>query len=625
MTAAAVAVAVAAGAPPPPPSADNPEYTRLHITPLDQSLLDIVIPSSVLPHARNISYHTVETFPEKRYGFVDLPITHAEKLKKKLNGAVLKGVKMRIEKARPESIPEPEPQSQPAADADEDDVKARKEKKNSKKRKREEGVIPGVELEDRRVKRGWTTSEQEMIEKKRKKSKESKESKIDKKPREETRDRKDKKDKKGKKDKKRQRDIKSKYTDAPECLFKTKLPDPVATTTPTTTTRSSKRALEDDDSDHKKKKRKSGREVVIHEFEKTVKYPSFLKSKDDKVNPEAVTFEDGVGWVDSKGDVVEPLVSNRRATRSAKAVSSKSKQAELPPVVDDDEDDETSSSGTSSDDEDVAEEDSDQEAESSDREPHKTGMTSPVRKLKVDTQATSSPTSAAKPESARPKSSGSMNSLTIKIPPVTPAADKVHPLEALYKRPKGDTDASNGAGQESKPFSFFNGDDDDHDDDIEEDGGAATAPATQQPPMTPYTKQDFEFRNIRSAAPTPDTAHPSRSFSFWSRQETVDEESEKDEDEEEEEDGGNGNGNDEAEEQDDDDDDDDDMTMDNTATPQDTPTRSNKHAPPVPVSDFQKHFWENRGELNRKWRKRRREASKEKRYRENRSRAARAI
>ncbi|KAI1637759.1 hypothetical protein F4809DRAFT_640238 [Biscogniauxia mediterranea] len=622
MTTAVAAVAVAAG---PPPSADNPEYTRLHITPLDQSLLDIVIPFSVLPHARNISYHTVETFPEKRYGFVDLPIAHAEKLKKKLNGAVLKGVKMRVEKARPESIPAPSPA------ADEDDAKAKKEKKKSKKRKREDGVIPGVELEDRKVKRGWTTSEQEVIEKKRKKSKQSKK---DKKPLEEKIDKKDKdkRDKKDKKDKKKRRDVKSKYTDAPECLFKTKLPDP---TTATTTT-SSKRMGEDDDSGHKAKKRKSGREVVIHEFEKTVKYPSFLKSKDDKPNPEAVTFQDGLGWVDSQGNVVEPLVSNRRAIRSAKAVSSTPKQPELAPADeeegekddeddDDDDDDETSSSGTSSDDEDAAEGDSDQEAESSHREPHKTGMTSPVRKLEVDTQATSSPASAAKPESARPKSSGSMNSLTIKIPPVTPAADKIHPLEALYKRPKGDKDGPNSAGQESKPFSFF----DDDDDDIEEDDGAATAPTTQQPPMTPYTKQDFEFRNIRSAAPTPDTAHPSRSFSFWSRQETVDEESENDKDEE----GGNGNGNDEAEEQDDDedgdedddDDDDDDVTTGNAVTPHDTPTRSNKHAPPVPVSDFQKHFWENRGELNRKWRKRRREASKEKRYRENRSRAARAI
>ncbi|KAI5919605.1 hypothetical protein F4810DRAFT_686923 [Camillea tinctor] len=607
MTTAAIA---AASAPPP----DNPEYTRLHITPLDQSLLDVVIPFSVLPHARNISYHTVETFPEKRYGFVDLPIAHADKLKKKLNGAILKGVKMRVEKARPETIPEPR------TAAAEDDAKIKKEKKKSKKRKREEGVVPGVELEDRKIKRGWTTSEQELIEKKRKKSKEAKK---EKKSKEE-----EKRGKKDKKDKKKQRDIKSKYTDAPECLFKTRLPD---TTTTTTTPNTSKDANDDDDSGHKRKKRKSGREVVIHEFEKTVKYPSFLKSKDDKANPEAVTFEDGVGWVDTQGNIVEPLVSNRRATRSSKAAPSKSERPETipPPNHEDDDnddndddddgveddDDETSSSGTSSDEDDAAEEDSDEEVESSHGELHKTGMTSPVRSLKVDTQAMSSPTSAAKPESARPKSSGSINSLTIKIPPVTPAAAKVHPLEALYKRPKGDTDASNGAGPQSKPFSFFN------DDDIEEDDDEA-APATQ-PPMTPYTKQDFEFRNIRSAAPTPDTAHPSRSFNFWSRQETVDEESENDEDEEEE---GNNN-HDDAEEHDDDeeeeeDDDEDDVAMGNAPAPNETPTRSNKHAP---VSDFQKHFWENRGELNRKWRKRRREASKEKRYRENRARAARAI
>ncbi|KAI1496302.1 hypothetical protein F5X99DRAFT_76482 [Biscogniauxia marginata] len=552
--------------------ADNAEYTRLHITPLDQSLLNIVIPSSVLPHARNISYHTLETFPEKRYGFVDLPTADADKLKKKLNGAVLKGVKMRVEKARPESIPEP------TGDGEEDQAKVKKDRKTSKKRKREEGVISGVELEDRKIKRGWTTSEQEMIDQKRKKSKK------DKAPEEEKRDKRDKKDKK---DKNKKRDMKSKYTDGPECLFKTKLPD----------TSSSKDA--DDTSGHKKKKRNSGREVVIHEFENTVKHPSFLKSKVDKFNPpEPVTYEDGVGWVDSKGTVVESVTTNRRATRSTKPNLPKLKLSEPTPV--DDEDDETSSSGSSSEEDDAAEA-SDKETDSSDEEPDKTGMTSPVQNLKVDTQAISSPASATKPKSARPKSSDSMTSLTIKIPPATPASARVHPLEALYKRPKGETDTTNGAGQESKPFSFFDYDGDDDDIDEEDDRKAPTS----QPPMTPFTKQDFEFRNIRSAAPTPDTAHPSRSFGFWSRQETVDEVAENDEDEEE----------------GDDDDDDDGVPMGNASLP-DTPTRDNKQAP---TSDFQKQFWETRGDLNRKWRKRRREASKEKRYRENRSRAARAI
>ena len=43
------------------------------------------------------------------------------------------------------------------------------------------------------------------------------------------------------------------------------------------------------------------------------------------------------------------------------------------------------------------------------------------------------------------------------------------------------------------------------------------------------------------------------------------------------------------------------------------------------ATDFQKFFWENRGDLNRKWKKRRKTALKERRNRENRARAARAI
>lgn len=41
-------------------------------------------------------------------------------------------------------------------------------------------------------------------------------------------------------------------------------------------------------------------------------------------------------------------------------------------------------------------------------------------------------------------------------------------------------------------------------------------------------------------------------------------------------------------------------------------------------SEFQKWFWENRGETNRAWKKRRKVVSKEKRQRENRKRGERA-
>ncbi|KAI0145433.1 hypothetical protein GGR57DRAFT_480184 [Xylariaceae sp. FL1272] len=551
-------------------------YARLHITPFDQSLLNTVISASAFPRARNISYHTIEAFPEKRFGFVDLPAMDAEKLKKKLNGAVLKGSKMRIETARPETIPGP------TAPGDEDSTATKKDKKKSKKRKREAGVAEGVELEDRKIKRGWTVTEKEMIEEKRKKSKRDKEKK----------DNKSKDEKKDKKDKKEKRShVKSKYTDEPECLFKTKLPA-VAPSKPD--------KEDDDDASHKKKrKRKSDREVTVHEFEKTTRYPSFLKSSSATGGAEPAVFKDGIGWVDSDGNVVEPVRSNRRpeGIPAPKPPPAKKPAPAPAPVVDEeDDDDETSSSGSSSSDEDQepsSSEDEEEEA-SSDIKPTETAQ------LKVNTKAPSSP-SIARPESARPKSSGSITSLSIKIPPTTPATKKVHPLEALYKRPQGDNDTAN-AGPEAQPFSFFGAEDGD---DIEEDD---THARSGQPPMTPYTKQDFDFRNVRSAAPTPDTAHPTRSFNLWSRG-SVEEDNEEE---------NQADGLENVEEEDEEEDEAEDVNMADSKA-EDTTTVED------PVSDFQKQFWENRGNLNRAWRKRKKTAAKEKRYRENRARADRAI
>lgn len=556
-------------------STDNTQYTRLHITPLDESLLNVVISSSVLPKARNISYHTIESFPEKRYGFIDLPNEDAEKLKKKLNGAVLRGSKMRIDKARPESIPDPTSETDPSKDK-----KGKKFKDKSKKRKREIDVIPGVALEDRKVKRGWTTTEQEMIKEKRQKSKKDKKDKRSKDD-----DKKDKTKERGR------RKIKSKYTDEAECLFKTKLPESVPAKD------------NEDTTEHKKKKRKGGHEVVIHEFEKTVKYPSFLKSNTASTNSEAVSFEDGKGWVDSNGKVVE-AVSTKKPKPTAPVKATKSNVPK--PVAAEDEDDETSSSGTSSDEE---ADSSDQDSDSSEGSEENAAAGIPDEKVEAETSAPSSPYSPFKLGAGRKRSSGSFSSLTIKIP-TTPA--KVHPLEALYKRPKGEASTDQGIPKKPEPFSFFDNED------MEEDDTVAPPSQPSQPPMTPFTKQDFDYRVVRSAAPTPDTAHPTRSFNLWPRgdslEEALDEEDE-DEDEDEEEE--------EAEGQDDED------TVMGGAAEQGAATGSGggsgSNTTEPPVSEFQKQFWENRGDLNRSWRKRRKTAAKEKRYRENKSRAQRAI
>src|SRR5271155_5749793 len=162
------------------------KYTRLHITPLNPNLLPSILPPAVLTAARNISYHSLQTFPEKEFGFVDLPSLEAQKIKKKLNGSILKGTKVKIEDARPSK--------QRAIEEDIAVPMAAKEQheKPLKKRKRDTDTLPGIELRGRKVKRGWT--DPVAVKKLDKKSKDKKYV------------------------------VKSKYTSGPEMLFRATLP-----------------------------------------------------------------------------------------------------------------------------------------------------------------------------------------------------------------------------------------------------------------------------------------------------------------------------------------------------------------------------------------------------------------
>ncbi|KAL6890710.1 hypothetical protein GGI43DRAFT_415554 [Trichoderma evansii] len=579
---------------------DSDDFVRLHITPFDAELVKVVIPASVLPVARNISYHTIETFPENRYGFVELPEADAEKLKKKLNGATLKGCKMRIEKARPEARIEPT--------GEEDQVPEKKKKSSkdskdgSKKRKREVDVLEGVALHDRQVKRGWT--ETPTTHKKK------------------TRKDKDSKDKEKSKEKEKRKRLKSKYTEGEECLLKTKLP-------PNTLKNLAPGELE-----HKKRSKKKGasREVVIHEFERTTKFPSFLKASVATDRQKATEYVKGKGWVDEEGNVVEEVKEKEKP----KATQRPKKTPKPKPEPEESEDDSTSSSGTSSEgtsSEDESEEESEEESEKeveaeAKAEAEETPKVPPPAESKVENEEndddsdTSSddssddssenedseeeeeqPSKAA--EKSTPKSSskasgskstpGSTKPLAIKIPPPETTTNvEVHPLEALYKRPKPDGNAPTTAPKD-EPFSFFGGGDDEEG---EQDSEAALAAA----PMTPYSRQDFDWRNTRSAAPTPDTAHPSR-MRFWGASPEkdvdmgdVDAVNEQEEEEGEEE----GYGEDEDDE--------------NPA--------GGKHSA---TTDFQKWFWENRRDLNKSWMTRRKTAAKEKRHRENKARASKAV
>lgn len=564
-------------------------YTRLHIAPLNPELLKVIVPQAVLPKAREISYHTLQAFPERPYGFIELPFADAQKIKSKLNGAVLKGVKIRVEPARPDNMPKPDPDAiiGTAAGGDlERKSKKSKTEKREKKRKRDPQEIAGIELEGgRKIKRGWTvTPDEARANKKKEKEKEREKAKSKSGKDKKEREGKDKKDKK-----KRRRDAESEYTDGPECLVKTQLPpnkrDAVAG---------------DSQGEAKKSKKHKKHEVVVHEFENTTKFPTYFKaSKGTTTSGTGYDFVEGKGWVDTDGNVVEKIKSTRPKGLPKTLVERKTSE--------DGGDDTTSSSGSSSEEE---EEDSEAEAEDDNvtakKEPK---ATHPVLKSLAIDVATSTALESPQ-DSARPKSSSSARSLTIKIPPATPSSNKVHPLEALYKRQQQDEAADKADTTGEQPFSFFSGQDVEEEDDndlgqgevvdgsgADNDQNSSQAGPSQgsQLPMTPFSKQDFEWRGMRSAAPTPDTAHPSRYSRIWPLRDDREDSP----------------GIPEGEEQD-----------DQSNSPMGARQANDEEGEPTnPTADFQKWFYENRGDLNRSWTKRRKTVAKQKRYRENKARA----
>ncbi|OAR02029.1 hypothetical protein LLEC1_01620 [Akanthomyces lecanii] len=538
-------------------------FVRLHITPFDADLLKIIVPATALPNARNISYHLLETFPEKRFGFVDLPQMDADKIKKKLNGTVLKGSKMRVEKARPEKRIEAD-----SADETPETGKISKGKKDDdgsdrpKKRKREVGVVNGVMLDDRTVKRGWT----EPVDYKNKKK--SKDSTKDAKSTE--------------KDPKRKQS-RSKYIEKEECLLKTRMPP------------NEMRNLPEEDVGAKKKKRKgSSRQVTVHEFEKTTKFMNFLRPAAPEAEGKPATeFIEGKGWVDEDGNVVE-IVKEKEMPKPQPKKTPKKKP--VTPVESESEDESTSESDTSADDTSSEEKFED--------EPMKEVEESKVKKAVADAKAkisgndssdSSSDGSDDESETPAPETKGGATSkpLTIEIPPRPATPKAVHPLEALYKRSNtGENDSTTPGAKKNGGFSFFGGDGDEE----EEEGEEAVGTAMPAVPMTPYTKQDFEWRNVRSAAPTPDTVHPARMRSFFP---PTDEDAEMAEVGEEEEEEG----------------------YDEEGVDEDAGTAAGQQQA---TSDFQKWFWENRRDFNRSWMTRRKTAAKEKRHRDNKARASKA-
>jgi hypothetical protein len=518
---------------------------RLHISPLTPDILPVVLPPSLRQTATDISFHTIPTFPENGYGYITLPSMDAEKIKKKLNGSILKGRKFKVEAARP-SKREWDPED---GDAGARSDEPKKEKKKSKKRKsedKEDDVLEGYELpSDRKVKRGWT----EPSKKDRRRAEKSK----------------------SKGDKKEKPQAKSKYTEKEECLFRATIPP-------------NRKSLEAVD-EKKAKKNKKGSENIVHEFAKATTYPSFLRESGEDAAP-TTEFEDGKGWVDASGKVKEVASDKARkhdyhpgqkaGAKVKKSEVKKLVKKEKTPEPSSESEDWTSSSGSSSDES----SDSDSEAESS-SDKSSDSSDDEANEKTVPTKETKNPAPASENVSHDSSSESSSDSDSDSDMADGPAQGKeepststqeVHPLEALFKRPAPESTEESAAPTPTAGFSFFGGDDIESEDEQQ--------PAEPQTPFTPFTKKDLQIRGLRSAAPTPDTTMVNRRMN-WTEA--------------------------------------DDMEDDERELSIDTPvSKSREKEGPKEETEFAKWFWENRGDNNRAWKKRRRDAAKEQRQRENR-------
>ncbi|KAF2663999.1 hypothetical protein BT63DRAFT_430243 [Microthyrium microscopicum] len=518
---------------------DPSSLVRLHITPFTPALVQTYLSKDVQDIATDLSFHSVQTFPEKSYGYVTLPVLEARKMKKKLNGSILKGTKVSIEDARPSKR---KIDDEDVIEEEVEPKKARKEKKKKKVKGQENDIIlDGHELEEgRKVKRGWTEPHASHKEKKETRSKEEKKEKGS------------KEDKKEKKERKEKRQAeKSKYTKEPELLFKTILPPG---------------KVKKDKSDREKKKSKgSSKEVVVHEFEHTKKQATFLKQS--KIDTKGThNFVEGTGWVDEDDNVVEEVKSKPRKTAKVKhqpvqepeiittklTKEKKPKKPKSPspaPISDD------SSSIISS--------DSSDDSSSSD---------SDAEKDEQDEPSSQKPTPRLKP------------TMTLDLPK-TP-----HPLETLFKRTPNTTKP-----QPLDTFSFFGANDDD---DVDEDMNDFDPESSGFGPQTPFTQHVEARQELRSGAPTPDTAAANRRFSF-SRGVVGMDMLEEDEEEEPA-----------------------DALMQDAYEEGAEEFYAGDDYPAGNAKDdgdsaFAKWFWEKRGDNNRAWKRRRREALKEKRQREN--------
>jgi hypothetical protein len=518
---------------------------RLHITPFSKDLAQSILSTNSTIAVGTISHHTLETFPEHSYGYIELPTMEAEKLKRKLNGSILKGKKLQVENARPEKRGlEPE--------KDKGDLPSENQESRPPKRPRKaRSELQGHELtSERKIKRGWTEPE-----------KGNHKSSLN----ERTSSR-----------------VASKYTDKSECMFRVQLPP-----------------NKKDGSPHKTGNEKAQRTTkdksakVVHEFERSVKQPSFIRNETRTANVGVASkYVDGQGWIDKDGNVLEEEKKRQMRSRDRTDKSQRVQRRAEPERL--------SAFHTSASNE---EQDSSSDTNGECKQAKDASITIPadatagnqhvvpenVHEEETSSSGGSSSNSDSSSEPSKEEENGSesstdsgSNAADVENPEQTKASPlgtskastAVHPLEALFKRPnQAASQTRNKRPLEiNTEFNFFEPDEE------------------QMILQTPFTTRDLQLRGLRSAAPTPDTALPTRRFFAESASPS------------------SKNGfEDEAD----------------PDSPSDDILPTGEPNKKEGESEFAKWFWEHRGENNRAWKRRRRETMKEKRQREKKQKGSR--
>ena len=258
--------------------------TRLHISPLDPDILKGILGSqdeAVKEAELSVTYHTIQSEPEKAYGFVSVSPEEAERIRVKFDGKIFRGVRISVAVARESRLERMKRGLEQDGEAESGPEPLRSNVDG------QQDLPRGVELENRRVKRGWSQTPQEVQAVKRAK-----------------REKREGKSVEGRSGRKFEKG---------DCLFKQRVSGVSSSAAAPGESLQDGGAL---GSSKKAKRERSGRgTVVVKEFEKTTKFPTFLKAAPVDKGRTATEYVEEKGWVDDEGNVIEEARASKRPGR----------------------------------------------------------------------------------------------------------------------------------------------------------------------------------------------------------------------------------------------------------------------------------------------------------------------